>query len=110
MRYAAARRSRLENSPFSRSGSPIAVRTRTGLARSNVPICIDGMVIVPGDLSWVMVVCVPRERVEEVYAAALAKHKKGEEDACAVKQRKVKREWVDAKLRELGCEFLRDQG
>jgi hypothetical protein len=57
-----------------------------------------------------MVVCVPRERVEEVYAAALAKHKKGEEDACAVKQRKVKREWVDAKLRELGCEFLRDQG
>jgi regulator of RNase E activity RraA len=56
------------------------------------------------------VVCVPRERVEEVYAAASAKHQRDGEDARAVTKRKVKREWVDAKLRELGCEFLTHQG
>jgi hypothetical protein len=53
---------------------------------------------------------VPRDRVDEVYAAALAKHHKDEEDARAVTERKVKRAWVDAKLRELGCEFLTYQG
>jgi RraA family protein len=86
---------------------------KDGPGEVNVPISIDGMVIVPGDLmlgDGDGVVCVPRERVEEVYAAALAKHKKDEEDACAVTDRKVKREWVDAKLLELGCEFLTDQG
>jgi regulator of RNase E activity RraA len=86
---------------------------KDGPGEVNIPISIDGMVIVPGDLmlgDGDGVICVPRERVEEVYAAALAKHKKDEEDACAVTERKVNREWVDAKLRELGCEFLTDQG
>ena len=86
---------------------------KDGPGEVNVPISIDGMVIVPGDLmlgDGDGVVCVPRERVEEVYAAALAKHQKDEEDARAVTERKVKREWVDAKLRELGCEFLTHRG
>lgn len=86
---------------------------KDGPGEVNVPISIDGMVIVPGDLmlgDGDGVVCVPRERVDEVYAAALAKHRKDEEDAHAVTERKVKRDWVDAKLRELGCEFLTDQG
>jgi regulator of RNase E activity RraA len=82
---------------------------KDGPGEVNVPISIDGMVILPGDLmlgDGDGVVCVPRGRAEEVYAAALAKHQKDQEDACAVAERKVKREWVDAKLRELGCEFL----
>ena len=82
---------------------------KDGPGEVNVPISIDGMVIVPGDLmlgDGDGVVCVPRGRAEEVYAAALAKHQKDQEDARAVAERKVKREWVDAKLRELGCEFL----
>ena len=86
---------------------------KDGPGEVNVPISIDGMVIIPGDLILGDddgVVCVPREQAEEVYAAALAKHQKDEADARAVTERKVKREWVDAKLRELGCEFLTDQG
>jgi RraA family protein len=86
---------------------------KDGPGEVNVPISIDGMVIMPGDLMLGDadgVVCVPRERVGEVYAAALAKHKKDEEDARAVTERKVKREWVDAKLRELGCEFPAHRG
>ena len=82
---------------------------KDGPGEVNVPISIDGMVIVPGDLmlgDGDGVVCVPRGRAEEVYAAALAKHQKDQEDARAVAERKLKREWVDAKLRELGCEFL----
>ena len=72
----------------------------------------NGMVVTPGDLmlgDGDGVVCVPRERVEEVYAAALAKHQKDEEDARAVTERKVKRDWVDATLRRLGCEFEKDR-
>ena len=86
---------------------------KDGPGEVNVPIAIDGMVIVPGDLmlgDGDGVVCVPRERAEEVYAAAFAKHQKDEEDARAVTEHKVKREWVDARLRELGCEFLTHQG
>jgi regulator of RNase E activity RraA len=86
---------------------------KDGPGEVNVPIAIDGMVIAPGDLMLGDadgVVCVPRERVEEVYAAALAKHRKDEEDARAVTERKVKRDWVDARLRELGCEFFKHQG
>jgi regulator of RNase E activity RraA len=86
---------------------------KDGPGEINVPISIDGMVIVPGDLmlgDGDGVVCVPRERVEEVYAAASAKHQRDGEDARAVTERKVEREWVDAKLRELGCEFLTHQG
>jgi hypothetical protein len=48
--------------------------------------------------------------VEEVYAAALAKHQKDAEDVRAVAERKVERTWVDAKLRQLGCEFLTHRG
>jgi RraA family protein len=85
---------------------------KDGPGEVNVPIAINGMVIAPGDLvlgDGDGVVCVPRERVEEVYAAAFAKHQKDEEDARAVKERKVKREWVDARLRQLGCEFETDR-
>jgi len=32
-----------------------------------------------------------------------------DEDARAVAERKVKREWLDAKLHELGCEFVTNQ-
>ena len=82
---------------------------KDGPGEVNVPISIDGMVVAPGDLMLGDadgIVCVPRERVEEVYAAASAKHRQDEEDARAVKERKVKRDWVDAKLRQLGCEFI----
>ena len=84
---------------------------KDGPGEVNVPISIDGMVIVPGDLILGDddgVVCVPRAQAEEVYAAALAKHQKDEADARAVTERKVKREWIDAKLRALGCEFVTD--
>lgn len=85
---------------------------KDGPGEVNVSISINGMVVAPGDLilgDGDGVVCVPRERVEEVYAAAVAKHQKDEEDARAVTERKVNREWVDATLRQLGCEFEKDQ-
>jgi len=85
---------------------------KDGPGEVNVPISIDGMVIAPGDLvlgDSDGVVCVPRGRVEEVYAAAFAKHQQDEKDARAVAERAVRREWVDAKLRELGCEFVTSQ-
>jgi len=82
---------------------------KDGPGEVNVPIAIGAMVVTPGDLilgDGDGVVCVPRERVEEVYVAALAKHRQDEKDARAVAERSVERDWVDAKLRELGCEFL----
>ncbi|HVZ02098.1 MAG TPA: RraA family protein [Dongiaceae bacterium] len=81
---------------------------KDGPGEINVPISINGMVVAPGDLMLGDedgLLCVPRERVEEVYAAALAKHRKDEEDARAVVERRVERAWVDATLRRLGCEF-----
>jgi RraA family protein len=82
---------------------------KDGPGEVNVPISINGMVVVPGDLMLGDadgIVCVPRERVEEVYAAASAKHRQDAADARAVTEGKVKRDWVDAKLRQLGCEFI----
>ena len=82
---------------------------KDGPGEVNVPISINGMVIAPGDLilgDSDGVVCVPRARVEEVYKAALAKHQQDERDARAVVERNVKRGWLDAKLKELGCEFI----
>jgi RraA family protein len=81
---------------------------KDGPGEVNVPISINGMVVRPGDLmlgDGDGVICVPRDRIEEVYAAALAKHRNDEEDARAVIEGKVKRAWLDAKLRQLGCEF-----
>ena len=85
---------------------------KDGPGEVNVPISIDGMVIAPGDLMLGDadgVVCVPRDRVEEVYAAAFAKHQQDEKDASAVAERNVKRDWLDARLRALGCEFGTNQ-
>ena len=81
---------------------------KDGPGEINVPIAIGGMVVAPGDLvlgDADGIVSVPRERVEEVYAAALAKHRKDAADARAVAEGKVERAWVDARLRQLGCEF-----
>jgi regulator of RNase E activity RraA len=74
-----------------------------------VPIALDGMVIAPGDLiigDEDGLLCVPFDRVDEIHAAASAKHAAEEKQMAATRSGSSERGWVDATLKKLGCEGL----
>jgi regulator of RNase E activity RraA len=82
---------------------------KDGPGEINVPIAIDGMVIAPGDLiigDEDGLLCVPYNSIEEVYAAASAKHAAEEMQMAAIAAGKNDRAWVDAALKRLGCETV----
>ena len=79
---------------------------KDGPGEINVPVAIDGMVIAPGDLvigDDDGLLCVPYDQVEQVHAAAAAKHAAETKQMAAIEAGTHDASWVDAALRRLGC-------
>lgn len=82
---------------------------KDGPGEINVPVAIDGMVIAPGDLvigDEDGLLCVPYDQMEQVYAAAAAKHAAETKQMAAIEAGTHDASWVDVTLRRLGCEGL----
>jgi regulator of RNase E activity RraA len=82
---------------------------KDGPGEINVPVAIDGMVIAPGDLvigDDDGLLCVPYDQVEQVHAAAAAKHAAETKQMAAIEAGAHDASWVDAALKRLGCEGL----
>ena len=82
---------------------------KDGPGEINVPVAIDGMVVEPGDLvlgDGDGLLCIPYDAIAAVYALASEKQKAEERDIHASVNGKLDRKWVDARLRQLGCEGL----
>ena len=82
---------------------------KDGPGEINVPVAIDGMVIAPGDLvigDDDGLLCVPYDQVEQVHAAAAAKHAAETKQMAAIEAGANDTSWVDASLKRLGCEGL----
>jgi RraA family protein len=81
---------------------------KDGPGEINVPVAIDGMVIEPGDLvlgDGDGLLCVPFEATAAVLAAAQDKQKVEAREIDAAARAALDRSWVDARLRQLGCEM-----
>lgn len=79
---------------------------KDGPGEINVPIAIDGMVIMPGDLivgDGDGIVCVPFDATADVLKATEAKHQAETKQMAAIRNGTVDRSWVDATLTRLGC-------
>ena len=82
---------------------------KDGPGEINVPVAIDGMVIVPGDLvigDDDGLLCVPYDQVEQVHAAAAAKQAAETKQMAAIEAGAHDASWVHASLKRLGCEGL----
>ena len=82
---------------------------KDGPGEINVPVAVDGMVVAPGDLvigDDDGLLCVPYEQVEQVHAAAAAKHAAEAKQMAAIEAGAHDASWVDAALKRLGCEGL----
>jgi regulator of RNase E activity RraA len=82
---------------------------KNGPGEINVSIAIDGMVIEPGDLilgDEDGLLCVPFDQVEEVLARARAKFAAERRQMANIEAGTHDASWVDAALREQGCEGL----
>ena len=82
---------------------------KDGPGEINVPVAVDGMVIAPGDLvigDDDGLLCIPYDQVEQVHAAAAAKHAAEEKQMAAIEAGAHDASWVDAALKRLGCEGL----
>ena len=81
---------------------------KDGPGEIGVPISIEGMVIMPGDLMLGDddgLLCVPLGEVESVYRAAVAKHAAEETQMAAIRAGTSDRGWIDATLARLECEI-----
>ena len=81
---------------------------KDGPGEINVPVAIDGMVIEPGDLilgDGDGILCVPYDATAQVLAAAIEKQKVEGREIGAASRAALDRAWVDARLRQLGCEM-----
>ena len=81
---------------------------KDGPGEINVPIAIDGMVIEPGDLvigDGDGILCIPFDATAAVLAAAQEKQKVEAREIGAAAKAALDRAWVDARLRQLGCEM-----
>jgi len=81
---------------------------KDGPGEINVPVAIDGMVIEPGDLilgDGDGILCVPYDATAAVLAAASEKQKVEAREIGAAARAALDRAWVDARLRQLGCEM-----
>jgi len=84
---------------------------KDGPGAINVAISLDGMVINPGDLMLGDadgLLCVARDEVAAVYAAAQAKHQEEEKVLAEIAQgAPLETAWIDATLARLQCEFVK---
>ncbi|AMN54504.1 RraA family protein [Roseibium algicola] len=81
---------------------------KDGPGEINVPISLDGMVIEPGDIvlgDSDGVLAVPLDGAEKILRQTLAKQDAEERQMKAIAEGKNDRSWVDAALKERGCEF-----
>jgi RraA family protein len=81
---------------------------KNGPGEINVPISVGGMVVQPGDIivgDEDGVVAVPQADAERVLAAAREQKKKEDASLAAIKAGTIDRKWVDAALREKGCQL-----
>lgn len=81
---------------------------KDGPGEINVPVSIDGMVVMPGDLvigDEDGVLCVPRAQAEEVLRAAHAKQRAELEELGQIRAGKSDRSWVDLVLTQKNCSF-----
>ncbi|WP_136683973.1 RraA family protein [Falsirhodobacter xinxiangensis] len=81
---------------------------KDGPGEINVPIAIDGMVIHPGDLvigDSDGVLAVPFDAAEEIHAKTVAKGEAEAKQMAAIEAGTNDRSWVDAALKNLGCEI-----
>jgi RraA family protein len=81
---------------------------KDGPGEVNVPIAIDGMVVMPGDLvlgDEDGLLCVPYDSTETVYNAAQAKRDAEDKQMSAIQEGRSDRAWVEATLEKLGCEL-----
>jgi regulator of RNase E activity RraA len=79
---------------------------KDGPGEINVPVSLDGMVIESGDLilgDEDGLLCVPYDQIEEIYAAATAKHAAETVMLADIAAGKLDTSWVDARLAALGC-------
>jgi regulator of RNase E activity RraA len=80
---------------------------KDGPGEINVPIAIDGMVIAPGDLvigDGDGLLCIPFDTTAAVYELAHQKRQVEERELANSARAALDRAWVDARLRQLGCE------
>lgn len=78
---------------------------KNGPGEINYPIAINGMVVMPGDAivgDGDGLVCLP---IQDAPALAVAARKKADAEA-ATPPTEGDRSWIDAKLRQLGCDGL----
>lgn len=82
---------------------------KDGPGEVNAEIALGGMVVRPGDL--IMgdadgVISVPIEQVDEIFAAAQAKHQSETRQMAAIIAGTNDRDWVERELLERGCQGL----
>lgn len=81
---------------------------KDGPGEINVPISLDGMIIEPGDIvigDADGVLSVPLDEAEEVLKKTQAKQEAEARQMVAIAEGTNDRSWVDAALKERGCEF-----
>lgn len=81
---------------------------KDGPGEINVPISIDGMVVEPGDIvigDSDGVLSVPLDQAESILRSTLEKQDKEVKQMAAIKARTNDRSWVDAALKDRGCQF-----
>jgi len=79
---------------------------KDGPGEINIPVSLGGMVITPGDLiigDADGLMCIPQAQVEEVYAAACAKHQDEVQMLANIAAGKLDTAWIDQQLKALGC-------
>lgn len=81
---------------------------KDGPGEVNVPISLDGMVIEAGDLivgDEDGLLCIPFAQIDEVLQQARQRHHDEKDKLQAIEKGLNRRDWVEKKLRELGCVF-----
>jgi RraA family protein len=81
---------------------------KDGPGEINVPVCIGGMVVRPGDLvagDHDGVIAIAQEDAERVIAAAEAQFRKEQASLAAIAAGNWDRKWVDEALKARGCDM-----
>ncbi|WP_404364286.1 RraA family protein [Marinobacter sp.] len=81
---------------------------KDGPGEINVPVSIDGMVVMPGDLvigDEDGVLCVPQEQAEEILKAAREKQAAEIRELELIQAGKSDRSWVNNALKQKNCEI-----